>query len=56
MFIELNEDGSDDVSHEELKEFLRKLFMAQKEEVEKVLNKRKMMNHTEKYDSAIHKY
>ena len=56
MFIELNEDGSDDVSHEELKEFIRKLFMAQKEEVEKALNKRKIKNHTEKYDSAIHKY
>ena len=56
MFIELYEDGSDDVSHEELKEFLRKLFMAQKEAVEKILNKRKLMNHTEKYDSTIHKY
>ena len=56
MFIEFNEDGSDDVSHEELKEFRRKLFMAQKEEVEKTLNKRKIMNHTEKYDFAIHKY
>ena len=56
MFIELNEDGSDDVSHEELKDFLRKLFTAQKEEVEKALNKRKIKNHTEKYDSAIHKY
>ena len=47
MFIELNEDGLDDVSHEELKEFLGILFMAQKEEVEKALNKRKMMNYTE---------
>ena len=55
MFIEINENASDDVSHEELKEFLRKLFMAQKEEVEKALNKKKM-NHSEKYDSAIHKY
>ena len=56
MFIELNEDGSDNVFHEELKEFLRKLFMAQKEEVEKTLNKRKMMNPTKKYGSVIHKY
>ena len=54
MFIELNEEGPDDVSHEELKEFLRKLFMAQKEEVKKALNKRKIMNHTEKCDSTIH--
>ncbi len=37
VFAELDEDGSDDVSHEELKEFLRKLFEAQKEEVEKAL-------------------
>eukprot|EP00344_Euplotes_crassus_P006046 CAMPEP_0197005196 /NCGR_PEP_ID=MMETSP1380-20130617/28351_1 /TAXON_ID=5936 /ORGANISM="Euplotes crassus, Strain CT5" /LENGTH=57 /DNA_ID=CAMNT_0042424253 /DNA_START=202 /DNA_END=378 /DNA_ORIENTATION=- len=37
VFAELDEDGSDDVSHDELKEFLRKLFEAQKEEVEKAL-------------------
>lgn len=39
VFAELDEDGSDDVSADELKAFLRKLFTSQKDEVAKALNK-----------------
>ena len=40
VFAELDEDGSDDISVEELKSFLRKLFVCQKDEVAKALGKR----------------
>ena len=40
VFAELDEDGSDDISVEELKGFLRKLFVCQKDEVAKALGKK----------------
>ena len=40
VFAELDEDGSDDISTDELKGFLRKLFITQKEEVGKALGKK----------------
>ena len=40
VFAELDEDNSDDISIEELKGFLRKLFITQKEEVAKALGKK----------------
>ena len=40
VFAELDEDGSDDISVDELKGFLRKLFVCQKDEVGKALGKK----------------
>ena len=40
VFAELDEDGSDDISIAELKQFLKRLFIAQKEEVAKALGKK----------------
>ena len=37
MFNELDEDGSNDVDCDELKEFIRKFFMTQKEELKKAM-------------------
>ena len=37
LFKELDEDDSDDITIDELKQFLRKLFQTQKDEVEKEL-------------------
>ena len=40
VFSELDEDGSDDISVEELKSFLRKLFIHQRDDVAKALGKK----------------
>ena len=40
VFAELDEDNSDDISIDELKAFLRKLFVCQKDEVAKALGKK----------------
>ncbi len=40
VFAELDEDGSDDISTDELKKFLRKLFVCQKDEVGKALGRK----------------
>jgi len=39
VFAELDEDGSNDISIDEMKAFLRKIFICQRDEIAKVLRK-----------------
>lgn len=39
VFNELDEDGSNDISIDEMKMFLRKIFICQRDEIAKVLKK-----------------
>ena len=40
VFSELDEDGSNDISIDEMKTFLRKIFVVQRDEIAKVLRKK----------------
>jgi len=37
VFAELDTDGSDDISLQEMKDFLRKIFECQRDEIAKIL-------------------
>jgi hypothetical protein len=37
VFLELDEDGSGDIDMEEMKDFFRKIFIAQRDEIAKLL-------------------
>ena len=40
VFAELDEDGSNDIDIDEMKHFLRKIFIMQRDEIAKVINRK----------------